>query len=130
MHTKEEIDNWLKQTGKNRAWLADQCGVSPGRVYIWFSKNSTIPAKAQIIIDKLMEEGNSHRPAGACEQRLNLTLNLDAATYGIFAVRAREDGYAPTPEGISQWIIKTMHHIGTEFPDAGGIIAAEDDTRE
>lgn len=58
MHTKEEIDQWLKDIGKTRQWLADQCGVKYLVVNNWFSKSRTIPKKALIIIDNLMNHPN------------------------------------------------------------------------
>jgi len=35
---KEEIKDWLSKTGKDRTWLADQIGCTPGTLNQWFSK--------------------------------------------------------------------------------------------
>jgi hypothetical protein len=35
---QEQIDAWLEEIGRDRAWLANQLGVSLGTVYNWFSK--------------------------------------------------------------------------------------------
>lgn len=35
---QEQIDAWLEEIGRDRAWLASQLGVSLGTVYNWFSK--------------------------------------------------------------------------------------------
>lgn len=120
MHTKEEIDQWLNATGKTRAWLAEQCGVSTGRVYIWFSKNGNIPKKAMIIIDNLMDGKETRTElTGICNQTLNLVLNLDAKTYGQFAAWAKDSGFEPTPDGIAKWAIQVASMVGksgVDFP--------------
>lgn len=79
MHTKEEIDQWLKYIGKTRQWLADQCGVKYLVVNNWFSKSRTIPKKALIIIDNLM---NQPQPAddsqiSIADLDINLTVSHD-----------------------------------------------------
>ena len=53
--SKEELKKWLKGIGKDRFWLAEQCGgVDKRTVDSWFFKSSKIPAKAQLIIESLM----------------------------------------------------------------------------
>lgn len=32
--TKEDIKKWLKDSGKSREWLAEQCGVGKGYLII------------------------------------------------------------------------------------------------
>lgn len=34
MHQKSDIKKWLKENGKDCKWLAEQCGVSIGRIHI------------------------------------------------------------------------------------------------
>ncbi|MBE5697706.1 hypothetical protein [Akkermansia sp.] len=54
--SKGAVKSWLKATGKNRDWLATQCGVSKRTVDCWFSSSGKIPAKAILILQSLMSE--------------------------------------------------------------------------
>lgn len=54
--TKEEIKKWLKTSRKSREWLAEQCGVSKRQVDNWLSSARPVPAKAILIIQRLMAE--------------------------------------------------------------------------
>lgn len=56
MPTKEEITQWLKKTGRDRFWLAEECLVSYKHLNNWFSKNGKIPEAKLVIIQKLMAE--------------------------------------------------------------------------
>lgn len=63
MHLKSDIKKWLKETGKNCKWLAEQCGVSIHTVYGWMSVRRKIPAKSLARIRELM--GNVEPSLGA-----------------------------------------------------------------
>lgn len=54
MHSKSDIKQWLKETGKDCNWLAEQCGVSIHTVYGWMSSRRLIPAKSRTRIEYLM----------------------------------------------------------------------------
>lgn len=56
MHSKSDIKQWLKKTGKDCNWLAEQCGVSIHTVYGWMSSRRLIPAKSLARIQELMGE--------------------------------------------------------------------------
>lgn len=56
MPTKEQVKNWMKESGTSREELAKICGVDKRTVDSWFFKKSEIPAKALIIIQSLMSE--------------------------------------------------------------------------
>lgn len=56
MHSKSDIKKWLKETGKDCNWLAEQCGVSIHTVYGWMSVRRKIPAKSLARIRELMGE--------------------------------------------------------------------------
>jgi hypothetical protein len=46
---KEQIEKWLSDLGKDRQWLAEQCGTSVRTVESWFSKRGfTTAALKQI----------------------------------------------------------------------------------
>lgn len=53
MHSKSDIKQWLKKTGKDCNWLAEQCGVSIHTVYGWMSSRRPIPAKSRARIEEL-----------------------------------------------------------------------------
>ena len=52
--TKEDVKKWLKVIGRDREWLANQCGVSKRQVDNWLSSSINIPAKAILVIQRLM----------------------------------------------------------------------------
>lgn len=54
--TKEDIKKWLKSSGKSREWLAEQCGVGKRVLDNWLSAARPVPAKALLIIQRLMAE--------------------------------------------------------------------------
>lgn len=54
MHSKSDIKKWLKETGKDCNWLAEQCGVSIHTVYGWMSVRREIPVKSRVRIEELM----------------------------------------------------------------------------
>lgn len=55
--TKENIRAWLESIGKDRAWLAEQCGTEKGTVDSWFSKRG-FPDTALATIRLLMRQHN------------------------------------------------------------------------
>lgn len=57
--SKVEVKCWLKKIKRNRAWLAEQCGVSIGQVHNWFSVSGVIPKKAALLIRLLMDTQKS-----------------------------------------------------------------------
>lgn len=52
--TKDKIREWLAEHGRDREWLAKQCGVSKGTVDQWFAERGFSDA-ALAAIDKLMK---------------------------------------------------------------------------
>ena len=60
--TKEDIKKWLKDSGKSREWLAEQCGVGKRVLDYWLSAARPVPSKALLIIQRLMTEKISPIP--------------------------------------------------------------------
>ena len=54
--SKKEIKEWLKNIGKDRFWLANQCRVEKVTIDKWLSSERDIPSKALLIIQNLMAE--------------------------------------------------------------------------
>jgi hypothetical protein len=52
--TKDELKNWLANNQKDRAWLAQEIGVSKGTVDQWFSKG--FPEWAIMAIKRMSEQ--------------------------------------------------------------------------
>ena len=106
--SKEDIKEWLRETGKDRAWLAKQCFVSKRQVDNWLSANRPIPDIKLDKIKKLMEP-SSPDVTGECRGALDLVLKLDAETYGQFAAWAAQSGFEPTADGIAKWAVQVAH---------------------
>ena len=60
--TKNDIKKWLKVSKRSREWLAEQCGVSKRQVDNWLSAARPVPAKALLIIQRLMTDKISPIP--------------------------------------------------------------------
>ena len=60
--TKEDIKKWLKDSGKSREWLAEQCGVGKRVLDNWLSAARPVPSKALLIIQRLMTDKISPIP--------------------------------------------------------------------
>lgn len=60
--SKKTIKDWMKSSGKNRKWLADQCLVTITTVNDWFTSRGTIPAAKLELIRFLMEKAPSVAP--------------------------------------------------------------------
>ena len=63
----DQIKTWLKEQGKDRAWLAAQCGVSKPTVDGWMSGRN-IPGPAQSILTKLLYSDKPIAPKFSMEQ--------------------------------------------------------------
>ena len=107
MHTKEEIDQWLKDIGKTRQWLADQCGVKCLVVNNWFSKSRTIPKKALIIIDNLMNQPQPADDSQISIADLDINLKVSHDKFLEFNNYAKACGM-----NIVDWIIYVLEYAG------------------
>lgn len=107
MHTKDEIDQWLKSTGKTRQWLADQCGVKYLVVNNWFSKSRNIPKKALIIIDKLMTQTQTPTTMEVSVPKFDITLKVTPEKFVEFSNYAKSCGMS-----IVDWIIYVLEFAG------------------
>lgn len=83
MSTPENIKEWLKRIGKNRAWLGEKCGVSKRSVDNWLSGADPIPYAKQQLIEHLMHPAPPPPlPAG--------TLDFSGVQIVAFPVTAQE----------------------------------------
>ncbi|MDB6080484.1 MAG: peptidase and domain protein [Akkermansiaceae bacterium] len=76
MLSKDEIKAWLAANGRDRAWLAERCGVSKSTVNNWLSTSISIPLKKLQMIDRLTvqlqsEKIDERRAAGLLPEDAN-----------------------------------------------------------
>ena len=69
--TKGDVKNWLKAIGKDRDWLARECGTEKGTVNNWLSPSGPFPSNAILKIHSLMSGRFSRkmrlsRPTALC----------------------------------------------------------------
>lgn len=107
MPTKEEIKDWLKGIGKDRFWLADKCGVKYLVVNNWFSKSRTIPKKALIIIDNLMNQPQPADDSQISIADLDINLKVSHDKFLEFNNYAKACGM-----NIVDWIIYVLEYAG------------------
>lgn len=107
MHTKQEIDQWLKTNKKDRRWLAERCGVSYGQVNNWMSKNREIPKKAMIIIDNLMSQPKPSGDSQVSIPDFDINLKVSPDKFLEFNKYAKSCGM-----NIVDWIIYVLEYAG------------------
>jgi hypothetical protein len=86
----EQIKQWLKESGHDRHWLADKCGVHKSTVDGWLS-NRPIPRQADTAIKAMMMEGTSLNPKFTLDQ------------FSRIQQRAKSEGMT-----VEQWIAKAV----------------------
>lgn len=86
----DQIKQWLKETGKDRAWLAEKCGVSKSTVDGWMA-GRTIPKPAIVTISSLMFEETSLSPKFTLDQ------------FSKIQQRAKAEGVS-----VEEWIAKVI----------------------
>ena len=71
--TKGDVKHWLKAIGKNRDWLAMECGTEKGTVNNWLSPSGPFPASAMLKIQSLMSQYTDLADEAAEERQLRPT---------------------------------------------------------
>jgi len=107
--SKEGIRRWLsdlqaKRSDRDRAWLAEECSVSPRTVDNWLSSPQPIPAKATRIIERLMQDSMSTATDldGPAPSALLLRIDTDELDEWTRAFK-RSDA-----ETLSQWAVQMI----------------------
>lgn len=93
--TKTSIKQWLKDIGKNRDWLAEQCGVTRGGINTWLSTSRPIPRQSGRLIERLMSQHPAtdnapETPPSAADNAITLT--VDDATFDAWNKAATAEG--------------------------------------
>ena len=117
---KEIVKNWLRDTGKDREWLGQQCGGASKRtVDTWLSPAGDMPEKAATIIRNLMESPQEKRE-NVIFGNTNIVLNIPTEDLLDFQKNALESGM-----NIKEWIIEVLKSAGRN-PDEASKAITED----
>ena len=79
--TKEDIKKWLKDIGRDRFWLAEQCKVDKRTVDSWLSSDRALPARAIILINQLMTPNTVEKEGRNLRRVETLTLQFSKSEW-------------------------------------------------
>ncbi len=111
-HMKDEIKSWLKQSGRDREWLAQQLFVTKRTVDNWLSSPKVIPGNKLALIGRLMEDDAA---AETMRQKLHhpanhlFSLEVDRDTFTLF-----NRASAQARQTIEEWAIDELTAAATE----------------
>ena len=97
--TKGDVKHWLKAIGKNRDWLAMECGTEKGTVNNWLSPSGPFPASAMLKIQSLMSQYKTVQPADEPVQTNRLVLEITEERMRKYERAASEKGVP-----LRQWL--------------------------
>lgn len=97
--TKEDVKNWLKAIGKDRNWLARECGMEKGTVNNWLSPSGPFPSNAILKIHSLMSRYGSIPPENESIQTNRLILEITEERMRKYEKAAAEKGVP-----LRQWL--------------------------
>lgn len=99
--TKEDVKNWLKAIGKDRGWLAMECGTEKGTVNNWLSPSGPFPANAILKIQSLMAQYQTVQPEKTGIQPNRLVLEITEERMRKYETAASEKGVP-----LRQWLME------------------------
>ena len=97
--TKGDVKNWLKAIGKDRDWLARECGTEKGTVNNWLSPSGPFPSRAMLKIHSLMSKHGPVQPEKAPVQTNRLVLEITEERMRNYERAAAEQGVP-----LRQWL--------------------------
>lgn len=97
--TKGDVKRWLKAIGKNRDWLALECGTEKGTVNNWLSPSGPFPASAMLKIQSLMSQYKTVQPENEPVQTNRLVLEITEERMRKYERAASEKGVP-----LRQWL--------------------------
>lgn len=106
--TNEEIEDWLKRKGRDRAWLASQIPASKGTVDNWFSKGFSAPA---LTVIKLLMNKDDEEPTndtGLIQFTVDEFERIESAR--------KRAGYETRPPFYRDAILKQVEAMEAEMP--------------
>ena len=103
--SKEDIKEWLKTIGRDRQWLAAQCGnISKRTVDNWLSSPKEIPLATLALIGRLIEDdrlaGIERRKERDEPQSQIFSVEVDLATFRDYSRAALEAHFT-----VEEWVI-------------------------
>ena len=97
--TKGDVKNWLKAIGKDRDWLARECGTEKGTVNNWLSPSGPFPSNAILKIHSLMSQYGPAQPENEAIQTNRLVLEITEERMRKYERAASEKGVP-----LRQWL--------------------------
>lgn len=102
---KDNVKKWLAREGKTREWLAEQCDVSVRTVNNWLGSERPIPAKAVLVIERLMNFQQTPHPSA----ENNIVLSFSRADWDAICATAMKEGKLP-----NQWAEEALRGLADE----------------
>ena len=104
---KADIKQWLKAIGKNRDWLAQQCGITIPTINSIMYGKRPIPKQSGRLIERLMEQypatGNAPATYPSAAEN-SITLTVDDATFDAWNRAATAEGKL-----LRQWCVDVIN---------------------
>lgn len=97
--TKGDVKHWLKAIGKDRDWLARECGTEKGTVNNWLSPSGPFPSRAMLKIHSLMSQYGPVPPEKVPVQTNRLVLEITEERMRNYERAASEKGVP-----LRQWL--------------------------
>ncbi|HRQ88014.1 MAG TPA: hypothetical protein PLA50_04405 [Bacteroidia bacterium] len=104
---KVRVKRWLKETRRTRQFLADRCGVELKTVNNWLSSKRPIPAKARLIIGKLIQSDAGSETAPPPEDSV-LSIHVDVARFDAYNRASLAEGLT-----IREWVLRALDDAAT-----------------
>lgn len=104
---KSDVKAWLKAIGKNRDWLAEECGVKKRTADNWLSSSQSISTQATRLIERLMAQYSpmNNAPETPYSTADNaITLTVDDATFDAWNKAATAEGKL-----LRQWCVDVIN---------------------
>lgn len=128
MTTKGDVKRWLKIIGRDREWLARQCGVSKRQVDNWLSSSINIPAKAVLIIQRLMNGEAESSPRIVIDftdkewEIICEAMKSQKQTFLEFVNTALQNAAKEKEEAPRRWLVPPNIFMSTFTKSTGTII--------
>lgn len=106
--TREEIKTWLKSTGHNRTWLAEQMGYALCSINRILYGKEPISARAELAISRLMQSHGSPCPElqeKALPPKSVLVLSVSPAEFDTW-----NDAAIAQNKRVSDWAIAVLNN--------------------
>lgn len=102
--SKDDIKAWLSTSGRDREWLAEQCGSSKNTVNNWLSTNIQVPSKALRIIETLMRADAEVERAKNPAPPMSLVLEVEGKRFDAYNRAATQRGLI-----IREWAVDILN---------------------